>query len=77
MENINERKYHQYYLEFNEYSMKELLTLCEKNQLSLYGPKEVIVDRLAYHFSQLKRYEIIQNQMKVCYQSIFEIFLKK
>ncbi len=73
MENINTQKYHRYYLEFNEYSMEELLTLCEKNQLSLYGPKEVIVDRLSCHFSQLKKYEIIQNQMKVCYQSIYSI----
>ncbi len=72
MEIINE--YDKLYTLFNGFTMSELLDLCEKHQLSIYGNREMVVDRLSYHFSEGRRKYTIQYRLKQCYLSIIKSF---
>ncbi len=64
IDTINE--YDRLYSVFSEYKIEELLNLCEKHKLSIYGNKEMIVDRLAYYYSEGRRKHSFQYQMKEC-----------
>ncbi len=49
---------------FNTYSISELLDLCEKHNLNIYGNREMIIDRLSYYFSEGYRKNSIKYKIK-------------
>jgi hypothetical protein len=59
---------------FNTYSISELLDLCEKHNLKIYGNREMIIDRLSHYFSEGRRKNSIKYKIKECYNSIHKIF---
>jgi hypothetical protein len=71
-ENIEttENDYDNLYAAFNTYNMTELLNLCEKHKLSIYGNREIIVDRLSYYFSEGRRKNSLKYRIRECYHSI-------
>ncbi len=70
MEPMDNDEYNHFFNTFNQYSMIELLNLCEKHKLNIYGNREIIVDRLAYYFSEGHRKNSIRYKLKECYNSI-------
>jgi hypothetical protein len=54
---------------FKNYNMTDLLNLCEKNKLSIYGSRESIVDRLSLYYSEGHRRKSISTRIKECYKS--------
>ena len=67
-----ENDYTDYYNIFKQYSMSELLTMCEQNHLSIYGDKLILIDRLALHFSEKNK----PSKMTICMKSIKHILFK-
>ncbi len=66
----NENEYDILYSTFKNYTMPELLNLCEKHKLSIYGNREMIMDRLSYYFSEGRRKNSFQYRMKDCCNKI-------
>ncbi len=64
--------YNVYYNTFKFYTTIELLDLCEKNRLSIYGEKEILADRLALYYSEKNK----PNRLTTCMKSIKQIFFK-
>ncbi len=64
MDTINE--YEHLYSVFSSYKIEELLSLCEKHQLPIYGNRELIIDRLAYYFSEGRRKHSFHYKIKEC-----------
>ena len=59
------------YNNFNQYyTIEQLLNICEKNQLSVYGSREIIIDRLAYYFSEGRYKNSVKNKIKDCLNKI-------
>jgi hypothetical protein len=71
MEQENENDYHYLCQELKEkYTLSQMLDLCEKYKLSIYGNKEMIIDRLAYHLSEQHKRKDIRYRMMQCLTSI-------
>lgn len=68
----SENDYADYYNIFKQYSIPELLTICEQNKLSIYGDKLILVDRLALHFSEKNK----PSKITLCMKSIKHILFK-
>ena len=64
--------YIDYYKIFKQYSMSELLSMCEHNKLSIYGDKNILADRLAIHFSEKNK----PTKITLCMNSIKNILFK-
>jgi hypothetical protein len=56
---------------FNKYyTIEQLLNICEKNQLSIYGNREMIIDRLSYYFSEGRYKNNLKYKIKDCFNKI-------
>ncbi len=67
----NKMEYNDLYQQFKEkYSLSELLDLCEKHKLSIFGNKEIIIDRLAYYLSEKHKRRDIKYRITECFTSI-------
>jgi hypothetical protein len=71
LENCN--NYELLYNNFKQnYTMSELLSLCEKHKLSIYGSKEIVMDRLAFYFSNSNKEKSFNYKIKECFNSIIK-----
>jgi hypothetical protein len=67
----NKMEYNELYKNFKEnYTFIQLLDLCEKHKLSIFGNKEIIIDRLAYHLSEEHKRKDIKYRIMECFTSI-------
>jgi hypothetical protein len=62
--------YNHYYNIFKLYPITRLLDLCEQNKLSIYGDKQILVDRLALYYSKKNE----PSRLYTCMKSIKQIF---
>ena len=62
IENID--MYTLYYNSFQPYNNIQLITLCEKNNLSIEGPRELLLDRLAFKYSEMNKPPLLYNCIK-------------
>jgi hypothetical protein len=70
-EDFDNNEYDILYKEFKDnYSIEELLNLCEKHKLSIYGNREIISDRLAYYFSENHRRNGFNYRLKECWNKL-------
>jgi hypothetical protein len=58
--------YNEYYNEFKIHPISRLLDLCEQNDLSLYGSRDVLIDRLALYYSEKNK----PSRLYLCMNSI-------
>lgn len=59
------------YNNFNQYyTIEKLLNICEKNNLSIYGNREIIIDRLSYYFSEGRYKNNLKYKIKNCFNKI-------
>lgn len=59
------------YNNFNQYyTIEQLLNICEKNNLSIYGNREIIIDRLSYYLSEGRYKNNLKYKIKDCFNKI-------
>ena len=62
--------YEHHYNLFKLYPITQLLDLCEQNKLSIYGNRQILVDRLALYYSKNNE----PSKLYTCMKSIKQIF---
>lgn len=60
----NTELYDLYYNSFQPYTIVQLITFCERNGLSIDGPREILLDRLALKYSEMNKPSIFYNCLK-------------
>lgn len=62
--------YNIYYNSFEPYDIVQLVTLCEKNNINTGGSREILLDKLAFYYSNLDK----PSRFIICMKSIKKIF---
>ena len=52
------------------YTTEQLLSICERYKLSLFGNREILIERLAYYFSEGQHKDNIYYRLKECCNKI-------
>lgn len=74
MTHIQREEYEILSINFKEnYTTSQLLDLCEKYKLSIYGNREILIDRLAFYFSEGQYQNSISYKINQCCNQLIKI----